>query len=601
MSSLSWFLSSTRAPARRALQHAAMETLESRQMLAFSVGVNFQAQSTTNTPPGYLGDFGRGHSLQADGYFYGWNKDNKANGTDRQSTKSPDNRYDTFNKLSSTGWWAIAVPNGRYEVHLVAGDAHRYDSVYKINVEGELGLSGTPNSSNRWVEGTTTVDVTDGALTLTSAGGAVNNKVCFIDIESIDVDEEPPPPPPPTETSPVAPDDFLATAINSSQITLEWDDNAGNETGFKIERKQGDNGTWSQIKIVGANVEGYLDSGLPASTQYYYRVRAYNGVGNSGFSNTDGSTTKPDAGLPSTTISWSTKASNPLKRAEAGGGVVNGKLYVLGGLYLDTDGDILATRRADVYNPATNRWTRLRDMPEKLTHAQGVVDGNNIWFAGGYVGDHPGPGSSHVWKYNTTNDTWTSIVDLPADRGAGGSALIGRELHFFGGMNETRDEESGDHWSLNIDNPNAQWVRRASLLNPRNHTAGAAVNGVLYALGGQHGQEEEQDAQNDIERYDPVANRWTKVADLPAGRSHHASSTFVIGNTLIIVGGETGHGQNMRQVTAWNPSTNKFTELTKLPAARSTQVAGVLPDGRIIASTGNAPSPVSTTWIGKFV
>jgi hypothetical protein len=44
-------------------------------------------------------------------------------------------------------------------------------------------VSGTPTSANRWVEGTATVTVTDGRLTVANAAGARNNKVCFLDVE----------------------------------------------------------------------------------------------------------------------------------------------------------------------------------------------------------------------------------------------------------------------------------------------------------------------------------------------------------------------------------------------------------------------------------
>jgi hypothetical protein len=91
---------------------------------------------------------------------------------------------------------------------------------------------------------------------------------------------------------PTPPTSLAATAISSSQINLAWTDNANNETGFKIERKTGAGGTYAQIATVGANVTSYNDTGLAASTSYYYRVRAYNGVGDSAYSNETNATTQ---------------------------------------------------------------------------------------------------------------------------------------------------------------------------------------------------------------------------------------------------------------------------------------------------------------------
>lgn len=96
---------------------------------------------------------------------------------------------------------------------------------------------------------------------------------------------------------PPAPSDLSATATSSSKITLTWMDNSSNELGYKIERKVGASGTFAEIANVGANETGYFDAGLSASTNYYYRVRAYNAAGNSPYSDeASASTQAPMAG-----------------------------------------------------------------------------------------------------------------------------------------------------------------------------------------------------------------------------------------------------------------------------------------------------------------
>jgi hypothetical protein len=40
----------------------------------------------------------------------------------------------------------------------------------------------TPTTTARWVEGTATVTVTDGRLTLRSGAGASHNNICFVEI-----------------------------------------------------------------------------------------------------------------------------------------------------------------------------------------------------------------------------------------------------------------------------------------------------------------------------------------------------------------------------------------------------------------------------------
>jgi titin len=107
---------------------------------------------------------------------------------------------------------------------------------------------------------------------------------------------------------PAAPGSLTAMAASNSRIDLTWADNATTETGFKIERKAGAGGTYAQIDSVGANVTSYASAGLTGSTEYYYRVRAYNAGGHSAYSNEANATTlqNPPAapsGLTATAVS----------------------------------------------------------------------------------------------------------------------------------------------------------------------------------------------------------------------------------------------------------------------------------------------------------
>jgi len=115
-------------------------------------------------------------------------KVNTINARERLALNSPDKRYDTLNHLQKSGntnaTWEIQVPNGTYDVHVVCGDPNVFNSIYRLNVEGVLGVSGTPTSANRWIESDSSlrIVINDGRLTVSNGTGASNNKICFIDI-----------------------------------------------------------------------------------------------------------------------------------------------------------------------------------------------------------------------------------------------------------------------------------------------------------------------------------------------------------------------------------------------------------------------------------
>ena len=106
---------------------------------------------------------------------------------------------------------------------------------------------------------------------------------------------------------PAVPSGLLAINVSSSEIDLAWTDNSSDETGFKIERKTGSGGTYTEIDTVGAGVTSYSSTGLTVSTTYYYRVRAYNSGGNSDYCSEANARTGPYApsGLSATAASSS--------------------------------------------------------------------------------------------------------------------------------------------------------------------------------------------------------------------------------------------------------------------------------------------------------
>ena len=95
----------------------------------------------------------------------------------------------------------------------------------------------------------------------------------------------------PATTPPAAPDNLAATAASNVAIGLTWRDNATNEAGYFVEQSADAGKTWTQVATVGANSTSYTATGLTPSTPYSFRVRAFNAIGNSAYSNVASATT----------------------------------------------------------------------------------------------------------------------------------------------------------------------------------------------------------------------------------------------------------------------------------------------------------------------
>ncbi|MEW6584915.1 MAG: S8 family serine peptidase [Nitrospirota bacterium] len=82
-----------------------------------------------------------------------------------------------------------------------------------------------------------------------------------------------------------APTNLRTVSVSQSEIQLAWSDNSSAEEQYLIERRKSD-GEFEQVGQVGSNISTFTDSGLDPSTEYFYRVRAFNSVaGHSAYSN----------------------------------------------------------------------------------------------------------------------------------------------------------------------------------------------------------------------------------------------------------------------------------------------------------------------------
>ncbi|MEO7960215.1 MAG: DNRLRE domain-containing protein [Ginsengibacter sp.] len=313
------------------------------------------------------------------------------------------------------------------------------------------------------------------------------------------------------------------------------------------------------------------------------------------------------------TISWTTGTSQPYTVSEAQGRVVNDKLYSFGG-FDSRKSTFTPTKRSYVFDPALNTWTSIADLPFTpvgtnfggVTHAGITTDGNDIYLAGGYTSNTAGTGqifgTKQVWKYNVLQDNYTSLPDLPVAIASGQLEYLGGKLHYIGGTNSARTVDLSTHYVLDLNNLNAGWQTKAPLPNGRNHAGSAVYNGKIYFVGGQHGQDSKLVTQKEMDVYDAITDTWTRVADIPVpagtnGRGHISSGVTVMGNRILVLGGETVHQTSISMVSAYSPATDTWENLTPLPQNRFSGVAGNI--GGIVYYTGGSYS--KTTFKGTPV
>ncbi|MCG8386206.1 MAG: LamG domain-containing protein [Cytophagales bacterium] len=138
---------------------------------------------------------------------------------------------------------------------------------------------------------------------------------------------------------PSAPGNLEATLTANDKVSLDWEDNSGDELGFIIERKE-PGGLFTPLDSASINAISYQDSTVLPSTNYLYRVVAFNSFGNSQYSNVDSIRT-PGLVIPASIVaqynfgvdSLNTSDTNPFSQASPftdGPGLQDGTFFFRG-------------------------------------------------------------------------------------------------------------------------------------------------------------------------------------------------------------------------------------------------------------------------------
>jgi hypothetical protein len=83
---------------------------------------------------------------------------------------------------------------------------------------------------------------------------------------------------------PTAPEDLRFGTVTASEIEIVWTDLSGRAEGFRVERKDGEDGTWAEVGQTGTGGTTFHESGFGEGSDHYYRVMAWNDIGDSAFS-----------------------------------------------------------------------------------------------------------------------------------------------------------------------------------------------------------------------------------------------------------------------------------------------------------------------------
>ena len=141
--------------------------------------------------------------------------------------------------------------------------------------------------------------------------------------------------------------------------------------------------------------------------------------------------------------SYRAMAPMSVKRCSPIAEEVGGKIYVIGGLEpLENGQGTRVTGRNQMFDPATNTWTERSPMPTARNHAFAGVVNSKIYVIGGRIGAGNIPATTNVdvvEEYDPATNLWGPIKDrMPTPRSGGGAATYNGKIYVGGGELQNR-------------------------------------------------------------------------------------------------------------------------------------------------------------------
>ncbi|MGW8823637.1 Kelch repeat-containing protein [Paenibacillus lautus] len=271
-------------------------------------------------------------------------------------------------------------------------------------------------------------------------------------------------------------------------------------------------GVWKQVwtgqgfKVLAnmntTHVWGYVNS----VGNYVYTIGGFAGA------IADGYESKRNERYDPFTNTWSFMADMPYRKVNGASFVINNEIYMQGG-----NADYYV---GVVYSPTTNTYRNYQATVSGESQFSGTI-GSFGYTAGGLDGAL----YTYTFQYNPATNSSTRMANMPNAMAYGASAVVNNSLYTIGGMT------SGDRWTNNVYQftPSTNtWMQKANALFANERPCAWTYNNKIYVYR----------LWNQLDVYDPVTNSWVTSPDVsPSGQSIYGTKAAVVGNKAYIPGG----------------------------------------------------------------
>jgi N-acetylneuraminic acid mutarotase len=235
------------------------------------------------------------------------------------------------------------------------------------------------------------------------------------------------------------------------------------------------------------------------------------------------------------TDSWSEVEPLPAALDHIQGVALGGKIYYIGGLKAWPRP---AARTVYVYDPATDTFSKGAPMPKGRGRGAGgvAVYGGKIYYAGGL---HDGKAVAWFDRYNPATDRWKKLPDMPRVRDHFQAAVVDGKLYAIGGRDTTIDATTTavDVYDLTGGAGGTWQTLDTALPTARGGFATAVLGRKILVIGGE-GVDRTYDT---VEAYNTATNTWRTLEPMSTAR-HGIQAAVCAGGVYVAAGGKVPGG-----------------------------------------------------------
>ncbi|XP_019633058.1 PREDICTED: kelch-like protein 24 [Branchiostoma belcheri] len=183
-------------------------------------------------------------------------------------------------------------------------------------------------------------------------------------------------------------------------------------------------------------------------------------------------------------------------------------------------------------------------LPQSLHCTEGsavCVVGNDVILTGG------DESLTEAWRYQSSLDSWTKLGSLNTGRCYHGMAALNGEVYAVGGDSDRKDSTSVEVYSMAANS----WKETAPLKLAVSHFGIATCGDKIYVFGGMYGMSEE--TTDALQCYDPNQNEWTFAAVMPKAVSGIRACT--VNSKIYLVGGQ------LESVVCYSPHEDRYEKM----------------------------------------